>query len=634
MPSSVSRRNFLIASLAVPLAATAAPALAVESTDQFTAAATKYQVPVAVLAAVSYGQTRWEDHSGRPSTSGGYGPMHLIDGAAVAAVRANRTGKPNSAPVIDTLAQAAELSGYSPSALKNDPAANIMGAAAILASTQKSLGHPLGAGTDPASWYEAIASVSGLTSASAQQTFADGVLADLQSGAVKATAGGTLRMQARAVGSPGAQRQVLSQRVAAAKAQRPRGPVDAPAGLDVEWTPAPYEQYGPNPWDYGNHDLGFRPKSPALNQIVIHDMDGYYDGSITLVKDPTYLAWNYSIRSADGHIAQHLETKDIGWHAGNWYINGHALGIEHEGFAADGSWYTEVMYRNSAKLVKYLARKYDIPLDRSHILGHDQVPATTAAGIPSMHWDPGPFWDWEHYFTLLGANLRKGTSTVRPKSGQVVRILPGFDGNFQPLTGYQNSSSTPYPDLPTNFVTLRTQPDWGAPVYTDKGLHQNGTPGSTYVSDMGARAAAGCDYVVAEVIGDWTAIWFLGDKVWFYNPRKNPTVRVLLGAKVVTPKAGKTTIPVYGRALPEPSAYTDPADVVAWAPLTYQLASAQSYALVDEKPPTDYYKANTYDIDTPGDHVDIIGKTKYYMISVGHRIGFVLADDVQASRAW
>lgn len=632
MPS-VSRRNFLIASLALPLAATATPALAVESTDQFTAAAAKYQVPVAVLAAVSYGQTRWEDHAGRPSTSGGYGPMHLIDGAAVAAARANRAGKADGAAVIDTLAQAARLTGYSTSTLKNDPAANIMGAAAILASTQKSLGHPLGASTDPASWYQAIAAVSGLTSASAQQTFTDGVLADLGTGAVKATAGGTLTMKARAVGAPGAQRQVLADRVALAKAQRPRGPVDAPNGLDVEWIAAPYEQYGPNPGDYGNHDLGFRPKSPALNQIVIHDMDGYYDGSITLVEDPTYLAWNYSIRSGDGHIAQHLETKDIGWHAGNWYINSHALGIEHEGFATDGSWYSEVMYRNSAKLVKYLARKYDIPLDRSHILGHDQVPATTAAGIPSMHWDPGPFWDWEHYFTLLGANLRKGTLKARPKSGQVVRILPGFEGNYQPLTGYNSSASLPYPDLPTNFVTLRTQPDFGAPVYTDKGLHQDGKPGSTYVSDMGYRAAAGCDYVVAEVIGDWTAIWFLGDKAWFYNPRRNPTARVLLGAKTVTPKAGKTTIPVYGRAYPEPAAYSDPADVQTWAPLTYQLASAQSYALVDEKVPTDYYKAQTYDIDTPDDHVDIVGKTKYYMINVGHRIGFVLASDVQVSRA-
>lgn len=631
MPA-VSRRNFLIASLAVPLTAAASPALAVESTDQFTSAATRYRVPVAVLAAVSYGQTRWEDHAGRPSTSGGYGPMHLIDGARVAADRANRAGK--SAPaVIDTLGRAATLTGLSAQQLRTDPAANIMGAAAVLADTQQQLGYPAGTSTDPADWYAAIAAVSGLTSASAQQSFADDALADLRSGAVKATAGGTLRMKAHAVGDPAAQRQIFVARVAQAAKQRPRGPIDAPKGLDVEWIPAPYEQYGPNPGDYGNHDLGFRPKSPELNQIVIHDMDGSYDGSIALVEDPTYLAWNYSIRSSDGHIAQHLEAKDIGWHAGNWYINSHALGIEHEGYATDGKWYTEVMYRQSSKLVKYLTKKYDIPVDRSHILGHDQVPATTAAGIPAMHWDPGPFWDWEHYFELLGAPLKRGTSAGRPISGQVVRILPGFEDNYQPLTGYNGSAATPYPDLPTNFVTLRVQPDFGAPVYTDKGLHQDGKPGSTYVSDMGYRAAAGCDYVVAEVIGDWTAIWFLGDKVWFYNPRRRPTARIITGAKVVTPKAGKTTIPVYGRAYPEPSAYADPADVQAWAPLTYVLSSAQSYVLVDDQVPTDYYKAQTYDIDTPDDHIDIVGKTKYYMISVGHRIGFVLADDVQVSRA-
>lgn len=635
MPSSVTRRNFLIASLAVPLAATASPALAVESTDQFTTAAAKYGVPVAVLAAVSYGQTRWEDHSGRPSTSGGYGPMHLIDGATVEATRKKIADKSRTA-VVDTLGQAAKLTGFTPAKLKTDPAANILGAAAILASTQKALGHPTGAMTDPAQWYSAIAAVSGLTSASAQQTFADGVLSDLKTGAVKATAGGTLKMSAHAVGAPGAQRNTLTERIKVAANCLPRGPIDAPPGLDVEWYPAPYEQYGPDSWDYGNHDLGNRPKSPKLNQIVIHDMEGSFDTALTLVSDPTYLAWNYSIRSNDGHIAQHLEIKDIGWHAGNWYINSHALGIEHEGFAGEGAtWYTEVMYRTSARLVRYLTAKYNIPVDRSHIIGHDQVPATTAAGIPSMHWDPGPFWDWEHYFSLLGADLRWGTLPLRPRSGQVVRILPGFDGNFQPVTGYQGSSSTPYPaNTPTNFVTLRTQPDAGAPVYTDKGLHQNGSAGSSYLSDMGGRAAAGCDYVVADVQGDWTAIWFLGDKVWFYNPRTNPTARVVLGAKVVTPKAGKATIATYGRAYPEPSAYSDPDDVQNWVPLTYVLSSAQSYVVVDDKPPTDYYKAETFDINTPDDHVDIVGKTKYYMISVGHRIGFVLADDVQSSLAW
>lgn len=71
-----------------------------------------------------------------------------------------------------------------------------------------------------------------------------------------------------------------------------------------------------------------------------------------MVTDPTYLAWNYSLRSSDGHVAQHLAPQDIGWHAGNWYINTHSVGLEHEGYAATGAlWFSEPMYRSSARLV-------------------------------------------------------------------------------------------------------------------------------------------------------------------------------------------------------------------------------------------------------------------------------------------
>ena len=85
------------------------------------------------------------------------------------------------------------------------------------------------------------------------------------------------------------------------------------------------------------------------------------------------MSWQYTLRASDGHIAQHVKAKDVAWHAGNWYVNAKSIGLEHEGYAARGTWYTEAMYRSSAKLVRYLADRYDIPLDRQHILGHDVV---------------------------------------------------------------------------------------------------------------------------------------------------------------------------------------------------------------------------------------------------------------------
>ena len=47
------------------------------ASSAYSAAAAKYGVPESVLLAVSYAETRWDDHAGKPSTSGGYGPMHL-----------------------------------------------------------------------------------------------------------------------------------------------------------------------------------------------------------------------------------------------------------------------------------------------------------------------------------------------------------------------------------------------------------------------------------------------------------------------------------------------------------------------------------------------------------------------------
>ncbi|MEU8324626.1 hypothetical protein AB0C33_40235 [Nonomuraea sp. NPDC048881] len=40
--------------------------------------------------------------------------------------------------------------------------------------------------------------------------------------------------------------------------------------------------------------------------------------------------------------------------------------------------------------------------------------------------------------------------------------------------------------------------------------------------DHAARAATGQRYVVAERQGEWTAIWYLGQKAWFRNPASGP----------------------------------------------------------------------------------------------------------------
>ncbi len=177
------------------------------------------------------------------------------------------------------------------------------------------------------------------------------------------------------------------------------------------------------------------------------------------------------MRSSDGLVAQHIPTRDVGWHAGNWYVNMHSIGVEHEGFAATGAtWYSEPLYRNSAKLVKYLADRYDIPLDRAHIIGHDQVPGITPAYVAGMHWDPGPYWDWEHYFQLMGAPLQAA------RRGRVGRRADPAGVRGQRPAGHRLRYHWPSraSRRARTSSTCAPQPSDAAPLVTDIGLKPDG----------------------------------------------------------------------------------------------------------------------------------------------------------------
>ena len=598
----------------------------------FAAASSEFGVPRTVLEAVSYAQTRWDFNPGH-SSSGGYGPMHLVDADLGSATEGRGLGdspaaaqSAQSVPVADTLGRAAQLTGLDKGALRTDELANIRGGAALLAATQQRLGLPTGPDSDAGDWYATVADASGSAQEDVAAAFADDTYAVIAAGASRRTVDGKdVSLLPSATTPEKAQIARLGLVKRGSNTQ-----VDCPPGLECDWVPAPYTRTGPGAGDYGNHDLASRPVSPKITNIVIHNTEASYATTLKLVTDPDYLAWNYSLRSSDGLIAQHLEPKDVGWHAGNWYVNSHSIGLEHEGFAATGAeWFSEPMYRSSARLVRYLAQKYDIPLDMQHVFGHDQIPGVAPANVAGMHWDPGPYWNWEHYFQLLGAPL----SSHQVEGAQdLVRILPGFDDNVQTLTYCTSGIADSCGRQGTNFVYLHTAPSETAPLVNDIGRRPSGAASTTTVSDIGARAQAGLTFAVAERQGDWTAIWFNGVKGWFLNPAADPTA-VPVGGAYVVPKAGRTSVPVYGRAYPEAAAYPAGIPVQALAPLQYKFTPGQRYAVGDLTVPTNYYRAVTYSLDTPNDHVDVVGQDRYYQVSLGHRFAFVRAADVDVVKA-
>ncbi|MFJ3234300.1 N-acetylmuramoyl-L-alanine amidase [Streptomyces sp. NPDC086787] len=599
----------------------------------FAAAADAHHVPPDVLLAVSYLQSRWNTHGGTPSVLGGYGPLHLTDArAALGAAREHlaagtedprgdsaRPGPRPRARVrarsalparLRTLPRAARLTGIASVELRTDPAANIAGGAALLAEAQHDLGEPLS--RNPADWYGAVARFSGADDTATAAAYANDVFDVLRTGEERVTdEGQRVILAARPHLTPRtAQLRLMGLRTL------PADGTECPGTVSCVWVPAPYTRLADG--DHGNHDLGDRPGTQSIRYIVVHDTEGAWDGVLDLVRDPAYVSWNYTVRSTDGLIAQHVRAKDVAWHSGNWYVNAKSVGIEHEGFlASPDAWYTEAMYRSSARLVRYLARTYGIPLDRQHILGHDNVPGTTAATIPGMHTDPGPYWDWRHYFELLDHPFRRtadgggGLVTIRPKYAS---NRPGYTGCAAP--------GEPCPGHGSGEVRLYTDHDERSAPVRDIGLGRAPTTG---VNDLSSRVSTGQQYAVAGRWGDWTAIWYLGREAWFRDPGDAP-VAVSASGRVVTPRDGLAGVPVYGRAYPEKEAYPAGMPAQPVEPLPYTVPAGQRYVVGDEVP-GEYYSAVAFSDDS---HRVVSGTDLYYEIQYGHRVAFVRAADVRS----
>ncbi len=202
-----------------------------------------------------------------------------------------------------------------------------------------------------------------------------------------------------------------------------------------------------------------------------------------------------------------------------------------------------------------------------------------------MHYDPGPYWGWAHYFDLLGAPLRGAPShgaallAARVTGPPVLTIAPRFDTNVEPLRSCAGGRCADLPPQGSNVVYLRTEPSADAPLVGDPGLHPDGSPGTTGVADWSARAVAGQSFVVAQRRGKWTAIWFGGRLAWLED--RQSRVSPLGYGALITPRPGRSAIPVYGAAYPEAAAYPPTVPVTTVVPLQYTIPAGQVYLGVE-----------------------------------------------------
>ena len=189
-----------------------------------------------------------------------------------------------------------------------------------------------------------------------------------------------------------------------------RNGISNPDGLMYEVPLIRTAEYGPALW-VATPTCNYSSRNgTAISAVTIHTIQGTYAGAISWAQNCSAgVSYHYVVRSSDGQVTQMLLESDKGWHVGS--ENPYTIGIEHDGYVSDPSWYTTALYTASADLCRDITQSgYGINPLRTYfgdattginvlggctkIKGHQHYPNNT-------HTDPGINWDWEEFYKLI-----------------------------------------------------------------------------------------------------------------------------------------------------------------------------------------------------------------------------------------
>jgi N-acetyl-anhydromuramyl-L-alanine amidase AmpD len=217
--------------------------------------------------------------------------------------------------------------------------------------------------------------------------------------------------------------------------------------------------YGPAKWDQAHtNNWAARTGGQKPTNVTVHTAQGSYAGTISWFNNGSAkVSAHYVIRSSDGQVTQMVREKDRAYHVLNH--NNYTIGIEHEGFVAESSWYTTKMYNASAALVRDICKGWSIDPKKCfkgaassgtnpqpvsvRIKGHQHYSGNT-------HTDPGKHWNWTKYYNLINPATVAPTTitfTVRSEStgfavANATATVKGPDGETQTLQTDENGKLT------------------------------------------------------------------------------------------------------------------------------------------------------------------------------------------------
>ncbi|MEZ4401539.1 MAG: N-acetylmuramoyl-L-alanine amidase [Kofleriaceae bacterium] len=331
------------------------PVVVTELDRTYQDASNETGVPVDLLKAIGYAQTRWQQVAGE---------AEFDDVAPLTGVMALTPAN---------ITRGAALTGYTAEDITQSAEANILAAAKLLAEEAAAQGV---SGSDLAAWEPVVATWAGLTDSDSRRQFVRGdVFRILSEGAEEHAEGGEL------IASVPAHPELAS---LVARPLYAAGPDYAAA----VWKPSP----------------NFSTRSTGITHVVIHTCEGAYAGCVSTLINGSVSA-HYVVNESGSEISQLVRETNKAWHVGATYecsrngntdcgkngvgVNNFAVGIEHAGFGSQASWSSGLLTA-SAKLTCDITRDRNIPRDRFHIVGHGQLQ-------PYNRTDPGPNWPWAAY---------------------------------------------------------------------------------------------------------------------------------------------------------------------------------------------------------------------------------------------
>ncbi len=237
---------------------------------------------------------------------------------------------------------------------------------------------------------------------------------------------------------------------------------------DAKWIPR-LVQAG---FDKGRHQR-------KVDLIILYTTEHTAEDAMDLWRKSDSMSGHYMV-TRNGEVWQFLKDADTGWHAGNHEYNLRSIAVAVEGYAEPENaedqtnsvpFPTYLQLESLTHLIKWLCDRHQIPVDRAHIIGKNQVPGVSTKEFPAsgpQFWggasnkiSPGARWNWEQLMEKLGhkadhrvlVTLKNSSLTTLPETNAPViatitngATLEAYDsyGGYFLVLDHEDSPPQPY----------------------------------------------------------------------------------------------------------------------------------------------------------------------------------------------